>query len=227
MKDFLLISSLIALVLLWFFFFPSQYFLAAILIICLVILYGILQLERKKPEANELAITASLSTLAFVSRILFFAFPQVKPTAAIVFVSGITLGKSPGFIIGLLAMFLSNFVFGHGMNTPFQMLGMGLIGFVGGMLQVRFEQQKLKTWHIVLTGFLVTFFVYGVVVDTGSALFFLQHGQRAAMLGIYLAGVPFNLVHAVSTATFLAILHPILSKQISRVKLKYGLFLEG
>ncbi len=224
MKDVLLLLSITFLLGIWYIFFPDQYFLVSILLILLVLIYGMFHLEKLRLNAKELAMMASLATIAVAGRILFFAFPQVKPTAAIVFISGLALGKAPGFTIGLLSMFLSNFIFGQSVNTPFQMLGMGLVGFSGGFLVVEETKKMRRTWQVASLGGLVTLLLYGFVVDTGSALYFLQFQQVSAVYAVYLAGIPFNLVHAVSTTMFLYFFYGLMGRQINRVKEKYGLF---
>lgn len=206
----------------WMRYFPEQYYLAAALLILEAIFLWLLYLEKSRPPARELAMMAALSTLGAAGRVLFFLIPQVKPTAAIVFLSGLALGKAPGFTIGLLSMFLSNFIFGQSINTPFQMLGMGLVGFTGGLL---LPQKSLhsRTLQMVISFFAV-FLLYGFVVDTGSVLFLFRWQGSLAVASTYLAGLPFNLVHAASTAVFIFFLSPLLCPQLSRISRKYGLF---
>lgn len=222
--DISLILVIIATFALWIFFFPNQYFLAAFLLILEILLYGIVNLERMHFDAKEMGILAALAVIAVVSRVLFYAFPQVKPTAAIVIISGLALGKAPGIIIGVLSMFLSNFFFGQGTFTPFQMIAMGLVGFFAGLFRKQKVEKTLKSWHEIVLGFILVFFVYGFIVDSGSVIFMLQSLQELAPISIYIAGIPFNLVHAASTAIFLLILSPLLSLQLSRICHKYGLF---
>lgn len=218
----LLILAMGLTIFLWLKFFPDQYYPAVALLMIESIALWLLYLERHKPKARELALMAALSTLAVAGRVLFFLLPQVKPTAAIVFLSGMALGKAPGFTIGLLSMFLSNFIFGQSINTPFQMFGMGLVGFTGGL----FFPDKLRESRLLqmLSAFLAVFFLYGFVVDTGSVLFLYRWQKKVAVWTTYLAGVPFNLVHAASSALFMYFLSPLLLGQLRRICRNYGLF---
>lgn len=222
--DITLILVIIMTFVLWVQFFPQQYFLAAVLLILEILLYGMINLERMHFDAKEMGILAALAVIAVVSRVLFYAFPQVKPTAAIVIISGLALGKAPGLIVGVLSMFLSNFFFGHGTFTPFQMLGMGLVGFFVGFFRKHKIEKKLKSWHEAVIGFVLVFLVYGFIVDSSSVVFLLQSLQELAVISIYAAGIPFNLIHAASTVIFLLILSPMLTRQLSRICHKYGLF---
>lgn len=209
---------------LWLKFFFDYYFLFSIVLIIEVIIYALLRLESKNVSAREIAIVATLAVISVVGRLLFFLIPQVKPTAAVVFISGLALGQGPGFIVGLLSMFLSNFVFGQSVNTPFQMLGMGLIGFFAGFLSRLHRENKIKLWLQALIAFVLTFVVYGLVVDSGVVLFMGQYQGLVAVISVYLAGVPFNIVHALSTFIFTLVLSPLLSRQLRRISKKYGLF---
>ena len=54
--------------------------------------------------------------------------------AAVVIVAGMCLGPFSGYMVGALSAFLSNFLFGQGIWTPFQMVALGLVGLLAGML---------------------------------------------------------------------------------------------
>lgn len=87
------------------------------------------QLRKKKPSAKDIAVLAVLSAAAVAGRELFFMFPQFKPVAAIVTISGTALGAQAGFLVGAVSMLVSNMLFGQGMWTPWQMFAMGFLAF--------------------------------------------------------------------------------------------------
>ena len=60
--------------------------------------------------------------------------PNVKPTTDIVLISGYALGGGPGFAVGAIAGLASNFFFGQGPWTPWQMAAWGVTGVVGAGL---------------------------------------------------------------------------------------------
>lgn len=76
----------------------------------------------------------------------------------------------------------------------------------------------------MVISFFAVFLLYGFVVDTGSVLFLFRWQGSLAVASTYLAGLPFNLVHAASTAVFIFFLSPLLCPQLSRISRKYGLF---
>ena len=65
---------------------------------------------------------------------VFAPFPQFKPVAAMVIITGVTLGGESGFLVGAIGAFVSNFYFSQGPWTPWQMFSFGIIGFVAGVI---------------------------------------------------------------------------------------------
>ena len=65
---------------------------------------------------------------------MFGPIPDFKPVSAIAIIAGATLGRRNGFMVGALAALTSNFFFGQGMWTPWQMYAWGLVGYIGGAL---------------------------------------------------------------------------------------------
>lgn len=124
-----------------------------------------------------------------------------------------------GFLVGVLSGLVSNFVFGQGPWTPFQMIAFGLLAPV--FARKRFERMRLA-WLCIFGG-LVTFCVYGPIVDAAAMLIFPQVLSKRLVLVTLASGVPFNLVHAVSTVIFLLILARPMLEKLERVKHKYGL----
>jgi hypothetical protein len=93
-----------------------------------------LRFERRRPQARELVLLAALSSIAVASRAACYMLPQLKPMGAFVVITGVCLGPGAGFLVGALSAFVSNFFFGQGPWTPWQMLCFGAIGFLAGVL---------------------------------------------------------------------------------------------
>lgn len=93
--------------------------------------------EKKKPQARELVPIAVMAALGVVGRTLFslIPLPNFKPVSAIVIITAVAFGPETGFLTGALTGFLSNFIFGQGPWTPWQMFCWGMIGFVAGLLE--------------------------------------------------------------------------------------------
>ncbi len=201
----------------------EYYYPMAALIIAAACLPFFISFEKRKPSARELVMLACLSALAVASRAAFYALPTVKPMCAIVIAVAVCLGPQTGFLCGVISMFASNFIFGHGPWTPFQMLGMGAAGLVAGMI---FYNRKILKNRIALalTGGTICFIVYGLIVDISSVLMMATEFSAKQILAVYASGLGFNLSHAITTSVILLIAGPIFIDKINRIKTKYGLF---
>lgn len=191
-------------------------------IICFASLPFFMMFEDRRPQARELILIAVLSAIAVVGRIAFFMIPQFKPMAAVVIIAGIGLGAEAGFLTGVVSGFVSNFFFGQGPWTPWQMFALGMIGCLAGLLFYGKKRRSSKVFQCCY-GAVATFFIYGGLMDTASVLMVLEGWSKKAFLTSYLTGIPFNTVHALSTMFFLAVLGGPMERKLNRVKKKYGM----
>lgn len=199
-----------------------QYYLISLLILAVTILPFFLVFESRRPMARELVTIATLSAIAVAGRAAFFMLPQFKPVTAIVIITGVTLGPEAGFLVGAVSGFVSNFFFGQGPWTPWQMFCFGIIGFLAGIL----VQKRLlchKRWALCLFGGAATLLIYGGIINIGSVTMFSGTFSWKALLAAYASGLPFDLVHAASTVIFLFFLANPMIEKIQRIQVKYGL----
>lgn len=101
-----------------------------------------LHFERKTGSTQTLILVAAMVALSVVGRILFTPLPGFKPVTALVVITGMYFGGEAGFMTGALSAVISNFWFGQGPWTPFQMVSWGLIGFIAGLLASPLRQQQ-------------------------------------------------------------------------------------
>ena len=92
--------------------------------------------DKRRPQARDLMPIAVMAALCVVGRVAFVAIPlpSFKPVSAIVIITAIVFGPETGFLTGALGAFASNFLFGQGPWTPWQMFCWGMIGFIAGLL---------------------------------------------------------------------------------------------
>ena len=182
----------------------------------------VLLFEGRKPETKELVVISVLCAIGVAGRVAFFMLPQVKPIVAVVIISGIVFGSESGFLVGAMSAFLSNFFFGQGPWTPWQMFAMGLIGLMAGLLFKRGRLPRNKT-VICIFGGIVTLIVYGGIINLGSALMWSSKFNWGILLSFYATGLPFDLVHAGGTVMFLALMAMPMIEKLERVQIKYGM----
>ncbi|SDE10707.1 energy-coupling factor transport system substrate-specific component [Paenibacillus sp. UNCCL117] len=199
-----------------------KYYFISLLIIGYTMIPFALTFEARKPQARELIVIAVLAAIAVAGRGAFFMLPQFKPVAAIVIIAGVCFGAEAGFLVGAAAAFVSNFFFGQGPWTPWQMFGFGIIGFAAGIL---FKKGWLRKSRLSLCFFggLATWILYGGLINLSSVLMVASGLSREALLAAYASGFWFDLVHAGATVFFLFLIGGPMIEKLERIKHKYGL----
>lgn len=204
-----------------------KYYFISILIIVYSMIPFFIRFEMRKPQGREIVIVAVMVAIAVAGRAAFFMVPQFKPVVAIVIISGVCLGKETGFLIGAMTGFVSNFIFGQGPWTPWQMFCFGLIGFLAGMLfekNLVAKSPKKRQIYLSIYGGFAAFFIYGGIIDLWTVLGMTPEPEIGTFILAYALALPFNLIHAFATVFFLYfITNPMINK-LERVKLKYGAF---
>ena len=105
--------------------------------LCVVVLSIVpffMRFEKSSLDVKRLVLIAALVALSVVGRMAFAAVPGFKPVAALVIITAVHFGGEAGFMVGALSALLSNFYFGQGPWTPFQMFSWGIVGLIAGWL---------------------------------------------------------------------------------------------
>lgn len=213
----------LVLIVLWQIFLADNinFYITSIGILLISMLPFFISFEYKKITSRELTLIATFIALAVVSRLAFYLIPQVKPIAAVVVVSGVCFGGKRGYIVGAFSAFVSNFMFGQGLWTPFQMVALGMIGLISGVV---FKKLKPSRINLAIIGFVLAFLVYGLIVDMSTII--SVYGNNITLDGvisIYASGTPFSAVFGVSTAIFLFFFGPAFITKVDRIVKKYSL----
>lgn len=202
----------------------SGFYYAAVLLLIVGFAAAAFGYERRLRPAPELVLTALFCALAVMGRAAFFYVPSLKAITAVIIIAGALLGAGNGFIVGVCSGFISNFIFGQGPWTPWQMLCWGLIGLLAGKL---FFGRQAKRGLVCLYGGLSVFGLFGAVMNPVSLLTVQAYAGKEAIIAAYIAGLPFDAVHSLSTVIFLYLLYEPLRHKLARLKGKYGLFVEA
>ncbi len=199
-----------------------KYYFISLLIILETMFPFIFIFEKRRPQARELVIISVLCAISVAGRAAFAAVPQFKPVVAMTILSGICFGGETGFLVGAVTGFVSNFFFGQGPWTPWQMFAFGIIGFLAGILFRKGLLRKNKT-ELCIFGFLTALVLYGGIMNLASVLMYQANPNTGAITASYALGLPFDLIHAFSTSFFLWFAAEPMCEKIERVKVKYGL----
>lgn len=177
--------------------------------------------ERRASSSKELVVLAVMIALSVVGRFVFAWLPAFKPVTAITVITAVWLGKESGFVVGALSAVVSNFYFGQGPWTPFQMFAWGLLGFLAGLLADPLRRHKL--WLCVYGAFAGIFF--SAVMDVWTTLWADGSFQIARYLASVAAALPVTLTYGVSNVLFLLLLANPIGEKLERIQKKYGLFI--
>ena len=111
----------------------KNYLLAGILMLLFLFGVVVLNFEKRKPRAREIALLSTMTGLSVAANELCSHTIPLHAGTAMVVISGIALGPETGFFVGALARFVCNFFSGQGPWTPWQMFSWGLMGYLAGL----------------------------------------------------------------------------------------------
>ena len=201
------------------------YLYASLIILALILIPFYISFEKDRPYARQIVLVSVMTALAVASRAAFFWVPQFKPIIAVIIISGAGLGAQSGFVVGSMSAFVSNFLFGQGPWTPFQMTAWGLIGMLAGLLFCRgySSSDSFKVAPMMIYGAVSCFLLHGAITDIWTVLSVSDRPTVGQFLTVYSAGLIPDLVLAAATVLFLgAAARPMLNK-LRRMNVKYGI----
>lgn len=159
--------------------------------------------ERRMFSTYEIAYLAMVVAACVVGRTMFQFIPNVQPMTAIFLILTYQLGVIRGLIVNVLSLLITNFYMGMGIWTVSQIFSFGVVIICMGLLckWPYFKQHRwLQIVFSILAGFLYGFIIAGCDV---------QIYQIARFWPYYLAGVYFDLLHALGNGIFYFLLAPV------------------
>lgn len=193
----------------------GQYALVILLAVLAAFLLFVTGFEKKKTGARRMAVVSVMVALSVAGRFI----PLFKPVAALTILTGMYLGGEAGFLAGALSAVVSNFYFGQGPWTPFQMLAWGVIGLIAGWL----KKPLKKSRPLLLTYGLLSGVAYSFLMDVWTVLWMDNGFQPAAYAAALAAAVPHTILYAVSNGGFLALFARPFGEKLNRLTTKYDI----
>lgn len=190
-------------------------------LLCLLVFFA--GFEASRPPLKQIMPTVVLAALAAAGRMIFAPIPDFKPVSAIAIIAGAVFGKRCGFMVGALAALVSNFFFGQGPWTPWQMYAWGLIGYLAGVLASRGAFRRPAVLYAY--GFLSPLVLYSLVLNGWYVIAFVHPLTWASVAGAFAAAFALDLTHGVATVVFLFALYGPWRRKLQRIKRKYDLVL--
>lgn len=180
-----------------------------------VIILSYFYFEKSAMGTKEIALIATLSTFAAVSRAAFAAFPNIKPTTFLVALSGYVFGPYEGFLIGSTAGFISNIFLGQGPWTPWQMFSWGLVGAISGSIGKRNKKVSAEVFSCLCFAY---GFLFDWIMNLWHVLGFIKPLNLKTIAAAYLSGITFDIMHAASSFIFCIIFYDSFLKVLRRFK---------
>jgi Prenyltransferase and squalene oxidase repeat len=192
--------------------------LTSFVILTAVLLGGFAWYERSRPPSQVVALVAALAALAIAGRIAFAAFPNVKPTTDIVVFAGYALGPAPGFAVGALTALVSNFWFGQGPWTPWQMAGWGMCGVMGATLALGVRNAGRFSLAAVCG---IAGIAYGVLLNFSLMATYGGDLSFERFLTLEARAIPFDAAHAAGNVAFALIAGPAMVRMLVRFRQRF------
>lgn len=192
----------------------KKHIFVSLLIAGLSMLLFITGFENKKTSTRRLVLVAIMIALSIAGRFI----PFFKPVTAITVLTAIYLGGESGFLVGSFSALLSNFYFGQGPWTAFQMLAWGLIGLFAGFFSKPLQISKTALLiYGVLSGI-----AYSFIMDIWTVLWYNGTFDFTLYAAALTTAIPHTAVYAVSNFVFLFFMHKPFGDKLNRIKIKYG-----
>lgn len=170
--------------------------------------------EKKATGTRRMVIVAVMIALCVVGRFI----PFFKPITAITVITAIYLGGESGFLVGSLSALLSNFYFGQGPWTAFQMLAWGLIGLVAGFL----SKPLRKSRALLLIYGVISGVAFSFTMDVWTVLWYNDTFDLTLYLTALGTALPHTVLYSVSNFIFLWFMAKPFGEKLDRIKIKYG-----
>lgn len=202
-----------------------KYYFISMLILLEAIIPFFFLYEKRKPKARELVTVATMCALAVAGRAAFFMLPNFNAATAMVIISGVAFGAETGFIVGAVTMLTSNFIFGQGPWTPWQMFAMGVLGYLAGVIYRRrtVREKIFSKLSLCIFGGISCIVVYGGIMNPASVLMYYSDVSLHMIAAAYITGFPFDVVHGTGTVLFLWFAARPFLEKFDRIRTKYGI----
>ncbi len=190
--------------------------------LCTVILSCVpffMRFEKREKDIKRMILIAIMIALSSIGRIIFAPIPGFKPVTAMTVITAMYFGSEAGFMTGALSAVISNFFFGQGPWTPFQMFSWGILGFIAGLIADPLRRNKIiLTIYAIFSGIL-----FSLIMDVWTVLWSDGYFNFSRYLAATISAVPFTVIYAVSNVIFLLLFSKPIGKILDRIKVKYDL----
>jgi len=192
----------------------QSYVWASSSVALLSVLFFAVGYEKKKTGTRRMMISAAMIALSVIGRFI----PVFKPVTALTVIGAVYLGPEAGFLIGSMSALISDFYFGLGPWTPFQMLAWGVIGLIAGVFPFRIA--KSRPFMLVYSA--ISGVAFSMIMDTWTAIWITEGFSLAVYGAMLISSLPYMLLYVVSNVIFILLAAKPIGEKLERMKIKYG-----
>lgn len=175
--------------------------------------------ERSETNTRRLVLISAMIALSVLGRVIFTPLPGFKPVTAMVVITAMYFGSEAGFMTGALSALISNFYFGQGPWTPFQMFSWGILGLIAGLVAAPLKKNRaVLAVYGIISGVL-----YSLLMDIWTVLSADGYFNFARYLAAVVISAEFTAIYAVSNVIFLLLFAKPIGRILERIKTKYGI----
>lgn len=192
----------------------KKHLFVSVIVAVLSLLLFLAGFEKKQTGTRRMILSAIMIALSVVGRFI----PVFKPITAVTVITAVWLGRETGFLVGSFSALLSNFYFGQGPWTAFQMMAWGMIGWLAGLMA---KPLKKHRWALVFYG-VFSGIAYSFIMDIWSVLGYNDVFNWDLYLAAITTAIPHTILYAISNFIFLTFMAKPFGEKLDRIKIKYG-----
>jgi len=165
-----------------------------------IIGWALWRAEQRISSGNDWVILTMLGAFAIAGRVLLDPIPNVQPVTVIVLLAGIHFGAPRSIALAVAVALGSNLILGHGLWSFYQAIGWSAVGMTGALLSERLYVDGRLSLPALAAVAAASAFAFDWIVSL-SAL----HSLSTDVFLVYLmAGIPYDMLHAVSNIAIVA-----------------------
>lgn len=177
-----------------------------------LILFSI-SFEKKFSGTKRMVLISIMTALCLAGRFI----PILKPVSALIIITGLWLKAEAGFLVGALSALISNFYFGQGPWTSFQMLALGMIGLFAGIFSKYLKQNKIM---LIIYG-LICGISYSFIMDIWTVLWYAKGFSLELYGTAIITAVPYTISYSLANIIYLWFLEKPFGEKFHRITVKY------
>ncbi|MFH1835030.1 MAG: ECF transporter S component [Methanobacteriota archaeon] len=215
-KGILFFTTLLGLIIYYTFLLHPPWIIPTLAVVFSILGLIFIEFEKNHATTRTISLLGFITALTVVSRQIIHGV-AVSPVFLFTIITGYLFGSVSGFMVGAASMLVSNFfVGGQGPWTPFQMIGLGLVGAAASILP---KTPNMKPKIFILSAYgLASSFLYSAVTDIFWWMAFTSKHTLATYLAISAAGVVFSIARGLGNILLFILLGPPILKVLERFR---------